>query len=260
MKLALLYVATGKYIAFWKEFYESFEQNFCTNSEKDYYIFTDSLDFDYKNNDNVFVIEQESLGWPDNTLKRYHMFSRIISKLEKYDYIFFLNANCKCMSVITEEEFINDKDLIFVQHPGYFNKSNEAFPYERNEKSKAYIPYGDGEKYNCGGDNGGKSASFIKLILSLRDETDLDLEQGIVAKWHEESHINHYLYNLKDSNNIAILSPAYCFPEDTHIPFECKILIREKSKYIDVDNIKNIPLINRINKRLRKFLKSLINK
>ena len=39
--IGILYICTGKYIAFWESFYESFEKNFLSDTIKNYYIFTD---------------------------------------------------------------------------------------------------------------------------------------------------------------------------------------------------------------------------
>ena len=40
-KVAIMYICTGAYIEYWKEFYDSFEQNFLSDYEKHYYLFTD---------------------------------------------------------------------------------------------------------------------------------------------------------------------------------------------------------------------------
>ena len=60
LKIAILYICTGKYDVFWKEFYRSCEQYFLPNSNKNYFVFTDSKElYDEKNNDKIFKIYQE---------------------------------------------------------------------------------------------------------------------------------------------------------------------------------------------------------
>ena len=40
--IAVLYICTGKYVAFWEKFYKSFEENFLKNSQVEYFVFTDA--------------------------------------------------------------------------------------------------------------------------------------------------------------------------------------------------------------------------
>lgn len=242
--VAILYICTGQYDVFWKDFYDSYEEYFLINSHKEYFVFTDASNLYKKGEDNVHIIYQESLGWPNNTLMRYHMFNRILNQLEKFDYIFFMNANCKCTALITEEEFLPEENqLLVVQHPGFYNKTNDQFTYDRNPESTAYIPMGEGKYYICGGVNGGESKVFIQLIKDIIQCVDIDHEHDVIALWHDESHINKY---IQSHTNYRILTPAYCYPEGWKLPFECKILIRDKKKWINVNKVKNTGIINKI--------------
>ena len=75
MKIGILYICTGKYTIFWKDFYLSCEKHFIPEEEKHYYVFTDSKEIDFETeNSNIHRIYQENLGWPGNTLRRYEMF------------------------------------------------------------------------------------------------------------------------------------------------------------------------------------------
>lgn len=236
-KVAILYICTGKYNVFWKEFYESYEENFLPNSLKEYFVFTDAEElYGEKQCSRIHKIYQQQLGWPNDTLMRYHMFEAIAKKLERFDYIFFMNANCKCVSRIEEKEFLPiEKDILVVQHPGEYNKRPDRFSYDRNPKSTAYISKGTGQYYICGGINGGKAEAYLELIKELKKNIDIDNNNQVIAKWHDESHINRYII---DHNNWMMLSPSYCYAEGWNIPFEPKILVREKSKYFDANAIK----------------------
>jgi len=226
MKICILYICTGKYIIFWKDFYVSCEKFFLKNIEKHYFVFTDgNLD---TNNQFIHRIEQKSLGWPDNTLKRFEMFSRIIEDIRKFDFIFFFNANCEFMQTIDETFLPNlQQELLVVQHPGFFNKSNIDFSYDRNPKSKAYIPFGQGEVYICGGINGGTSSAYCELILNLKKNIEEDEKNNVVALWHDESHMNRYILNKK----YKLLNPSYCYPQNCDIPFPEIIRVKDKSLF-----------------------------
>ena len=50
-KVAILYIAIGKYINFWPGFYNSFNERFLTNSHKEYFVFTDAQCVPFENED-----------------------------------------------------------------------------------------------------------------------------------------------------------------------------------------------------------------
>ena len=76
----------------------------------------------------------------------------------------------------------------------------------------------------------------MTLMEELRRNIDVDKKNGQLALWHDESHINRYIIGRDD---YRILTPAYCYPEGKESEFPMKILIRDKSKWIPVDSIKN---------------------
>ncbi len=232
MKIAILYIATGKYIVFWKDFFTSCEKYFLAGYRKEYFVFTDATEFEQSTNQRVHRISHKQSGWPYDTLMRFHVFSGIKEKLQAFDYIFFFNANMLFVQTVNPEEFLPDgkKDdgLMVTLHPGYFNQPRSNLPYEQEQAaSKAYITRAEGKYYFMGGLNGGKSEAYIKLIESLKINTQVDLNHNIIAKWHDESHLNKYMLD----KNPKVLSPAYGYPEGRKLPFEPKIIIRDKNKY-----------------------------
>jgi hypothetical protein len=235
MKHAILYICTGKYTIFWEKFYSSCEKYFFHDTEKHYFVFTDGqIPID---NERIHRIEQKNLGWPGNTLYRYHMFWNIREQLAPFDYIFFFNSNCEFLAPVREEFLPSSKQgITVVQHPGFFNKEPDSFTYDRNPKSQAYIPFGKGSCYICGGVNGGYSDSYLELIYTLKNAIEYDDAKGVVALWHDESHINKYILTYPHK----LLSPSYCYPEGWDIPFEKIILIRDKSKYGGHNTLRNI--------------------
>jgi len=148
MKIGILYICIGKYDIFWKDFYISCEKNLLRGHEKHYFIFTDSNNiFDWENNDKIHIFPQENLGWPDNTLMRFHMFLSQRELLSKMDYLFFFNANIEIKKEIWEEILPKNEGLVVVKHPWYYNKSTIEFPYDRNLLSMAYIEKWEWDTY-----------------------------------------------------------------------------------------------------------------
>ena len=257
MKIAILYICTGKYDIFWDKFYTSCEEFFCTKSEKHYFIFTDSNQIN--DSENVTKIFQDSLGWPFNTMYRYKMFLRIKESLLNYDWIIFFNGNCQFKKFIYENEIFGynqQYDLLGVKHPGFYDKEYERFTYEKRKLSSANVK--SSSCYFAGGINGGRSQPFLQVVQQLADNIETDLQNGIVAIWHDESHWNAYLNNnyeqIKDKLNI--LTPDYLYPEGWKLPFEPKILLRDKSKYGGHGLLRggSFSMLNNMKIKLRKFL------
>ena len=232
-KIGILYICTGSYVQFWKDFYISFEKYFLNNSCIEYFVFTDAEKiYGEAGNQRIHKLFQSDLGWPDNTLFRFKMFKRIAEDLKQFDYIFFMNSNIVCTKSVTEEMFLPLKEnLLVVQHPGWYGNKPYEYPYDRQKKSNAYIPRYKGDIYVCGGVNGGKTNEFLKLINELDSKIQEDYDKGIIAKWHDESHINKYIL---ERNDYKVLSPSYCYPEDWDIPYETIFLLRDKKKVIDI--------------------------
>lgn len=237
--IAILYICTGKYDVFWKDFFESMEKFFLTDSEKHYFVFTDA-EYLYGEEDcnRIHKIYQERLGWPYDTLMRFHIFSRIENQIKKYDYIFFMNANMLCVNEITEDEFLPiNEELLVVKHPGYVRYPKILLPYDRNKKSEAFVKFGQENDYYMGSLNGGKAAAYLKMIHNLKAATQKDLNNNIIAKWHDESQLNKYMLNRE---NVKVLSPAYASPEEwsNARSYEPRIVIRDKDKVINTSSIK----------------------
>ena len=135
MRIGILYICTGKYDIFWKDFYLSAERYFMQDQSFiiEYYVFTDSPKlYDEENNKHIHRIKQKNLGWPDNTLKRFHIFLRIKEQLEREtDYLFFFNANLLFTSPIGKEILppSDSNGLLGTMHPGFYNKPNSEFTY-----------------------------------------------------------------------------------------------------------------------------------
>jgi Glycosyltransferase family 6 len=88
VKVGILYICTGRYIQFFNSFYQNAERNLLQSYEKHYFVFTDS-DLEISNN-RIHQTYQEKLGWPYDTLMRFHLFNSIKQYLQNMNYLFFL--------------------------------------------------------------------------------------------------------------------------------------------------------------------------
>lgn len=227
MNVAILYICTGRYTVFWDNFFTTAEKNFLPRSVKKYFVFTDG-EIGQLDTGKVVRVQQENLGWPGNTLKRFAMFRRIADQLSSFDYIFFCNANMLFMDSIGEEIVPSlTQGIVVVQHPGFYNKSADDFTYERNPESKAYIGPGEGKYYVCGGFNGGHASAYLRMIDALCLAIEVDEKRGLVAVWHDESHLNRYIVD----NPHKLLGPDFCSPEGWNLPVRERIRVLDKNSY-----------------------------
>ena len=236
--VAVLYIATGKYIVFWENFYKQTEKYFLPRHKKTYFLFTDHDDL--KVPENVVKIHQDQLPWPYVTFKRFHFFEGIEKELKKFDYVYFLNGTMLPTKEIHEEIFpTKEQGVMVTLHPGYWSAKNKRFPYDRNPKSKAYIPNGHGIHYFMGGFNGGTSEAFLKLIKTCREWSDIDMKNNQMPAWHDESMLNAYILNeiYRGGGYPLILFPEYAIPQDSGgwgldelYPYE-KMIIINKQKH-----------------------------
>lgn len=248
--IGILYICTGPYYLFWKDFFITFEEKFLQNTEKRYFVFTDSEEIFASDMECVNVIKIENQPWPLITLLRFNTFLKIEKDLKKCDYLIFLNANIICNKQINEKEILpfGKYNLFVTSHPGYWGMPKIKFPYDRNKKSLAYIPWNCGENYVIGAMFGGKSEAFIRMSHKLRDNISEDLKKNIIAKWHDESHLNRYIIGRSD---VKVLSPEYCYPYGINAKYDKKILAVSKQNKFDVNTFKgNYKQKNNIVKRI----------
>jgi hypothetical protein len=229
MKIGVLYICTGKYVLYWKQFYESMESLFLPGHEKDYFVFTDAPSIEYEQKNNVHRLFQQKQEWPYPTLLRFQMFLKVEKELEKMDYIFFLNANMKVIDTIKENDVlpdpIKDDGLVVVLHSGFYKAHTRRLPYERKQKkSLAYMT--EGKYYVQGSFNGGTTAAYLALVRQMEKNIQSDLDKNIIAVWHDESHLNRYVAD----KHPKILSPAFAYSEGAHLEFKPRILMLDKRK------------------------------
>ena len=236
MKVAISFIGTNKYLDFLPQYYENTKKYFLPNSEKVFLVFTDG-EGDFP--DDVKVFNQEHLEWPYITLKRFEIINKARSIIEDCDWFVFIDADALPVTTITEEEFFVDKPLFGVHHPCHFLKmaphTQAPGAYEQNFKSEAYV---DTSKelppvYWQGCFWGGKVPNVCAMIDELEARVNRDLENNIVALWHDESQINRYF--LERITDVHTLGSEYAFPEvfKNSCTFEPKIvhLAKDNSEY-----------------------------
>ena len=201
MKIALLVIATNKYIQFTHPLWESVKKHFLPGHQVDMFIFT--------NMDNIpegtHKIHQDHHPFPYPTLMRYHIFTKNKENYSDYDAHYYCDADMLFVNTVGDEIL---GDLVATQHPGFYSFGRKSFSYETRPQSTAYVAPTEGQFYFAGGFNGGRR--YLEMASIITRMIDKDAEKGIVAVWHDESYLNRFLATNPPT---LILNPGYCFPD-----------------------------------------------
>lgn len=256
MKIAITYICTGKYDVFWDDFYKSSEKYFYPEIEKHYFVFTDSKRMIELKEMNVHPYYQCKSGWPYDTLLRFNWICTIQDILATYDYCYFCNANSLFLKEVNNNIIplpTEKMPLIFSIHVrGYEDTTGEMSSPERNPDSTAYVPEGTHCRAHSGGFWGGLSTDVLLMCRTLRDRIAQDLNNGIIAIWHDQSHLIKYATEVKHYNveKGIVASEEYA---DKNI---CAMIYRNKENYGGNDSLRDVSLGN----RLRHFPKKCYSK
>lgn len=223
--IAILYICTGRYNLFFDGFYKSAEKYLLDGFKKHYFIWTDNSNL-ADGLSNVTVIHKECAGFPADSLFRFEMFMQVENELMKYDYIYFMNSNALFIKPVGEEILPDVTGLAMGIWRGIRERQHPMFyPYERNKKSLAYVaPFQSPYVYFMGGLNGGTSEKYLDMIRTLSQNIRDDYNRGIIAKFHDESHINAYMRK----HVCKILSAELNLPEEA-MDEKSKMIFREKT-------------------------------
>jgi histo-blood group ABO system transferase len=220
MNIGFLIIATGKYGCFVPPLISSARKHFLKNHKVTYYIFTDDDSILSSTDEDTCPIFKSHLPWPHATLSRYETFYNSAKLLNKEDYLFYCDADMRFVSAVGDEIL---GDTVATIHPGFLGKRGTP---ETRKESLAFVAPQEEMTYFAGGFNGGTSENFLEMSKSIAKNIDVDMENNIIAIWHDESHMNRYFI---DNSPTKVLSPSYCYPESWHLPFEKKLLALDKN-------------------------------
>lgn len=225
MKICILSIATNKYIQFVERLLDNIEESFLNGHDLKCLLFTDH---EVETSDNVRVCQIEHEPWPMPTLKRYNYFVKEKEFISQFDYCFYFDVDMGIVDKVGDEVL---SDLVATQHPyqSFYPKVQRS--YDRNPQSLAYVPLGEeGDNYYAGGFNGGSTKNFLEMSEVIAKRVNEDLKNGVVALWHDESHMNRYLI---DNPPTLSLDPSYCFAEEQmdnpQYPYKPKIIALKKN-------------------------------
>ena len=233
-------VATNRYLDYWFAMAQSAERYLFPDRDVVMHVFTDRV-ADAREMARAFSrvvvnpIEIEQYVWPEATLLRYQIFDTHRSQLSQ-DVLLHLDAD---MIVVDEvgPELRPDYwrgGIALVRHPGYrrpglgagsslyFRNPRLAWSdararmvvgglgsWESDVRSRACVPRAKRKAYVCGGTWMGRRTELLSMIHELAEHTREDTQTGVMAVWHDESHLNWFASRYETS----ILGSEYCYAE-----------------------------------------------
>ena len=231
MKICILTIATNKYIQFVERLLDDIEKYFLTGHEIQCLLFTDH---EVETSDNVKVSQIGHNLWPEPALKKYNYINSQSEYLKDFDYLYLFDADVGIVNKVGDEVI---QDLVGVLHPYKILESKKTYPYEKRKESSAYVSDENHNKYYAAAFVGGKSENFLQMAKVISQRVEKDERNGIVAKWHDESHLNKYF----NENSPFELSPSYMFPEELinhpQYPYEPKIVALKKESSFNQEKI-----------------------
>ena len=228
MKIAVLYICTGKYNQFFDDFYKTAKTYLLPTAQKVFFVWSDDSKIAEGKNDVVFY-QKAWAGFPADSLYRFELFKQAEDKVKGFDYVYYFNANTLFVKKIGDEILPDESGLIAAEWPikHRFLKSSVFYHYERNKKSLAFIPPFKGPYvYYAGFLNGGTVREYYMMVDLLIENIRKDAANDIYACSYDESHLNNYLHYHKCKK----LNAGYCWPEEWNFGSikEAKIILRDK--------------------------------
>lgn len=191
-RVGLLCIATADYLPWAARMVASAKEHFLPGHDVLPFVFSDGH------------LGPNRLGFPAATLYRYEVFAEHRRWLEQLDYLYYCDADMLFVDTVGDEVLGR---LAGTQHPGYVGIRG---PYEDRPVSRACVRPEEGVHYFCGGFNGGESGAFLELCDELAGRIAADESDGVMAVWHDESHLNRYFVEHPPA---VVLSPSYTYPE-----------------------------------------------
>ena len=252
--LGVLSIATNVYLNYWMALASSLNDHVRQFDPITLHVFTDQASVAEEfakslKNVRVKVHSIGPLGWPEATLFRFKIFAEHRELLTE-EYLLYLDADS-----IVEKDFepdlqqtMSEKGVLLVEqsgswrprrlhrrirfyllHPGavYADLKKMIWEgglgtWEKDSNSSAFVPRNKRRNYVSGAVWMGPRETLFELVQELSQRVQSDWEEGVIAKWHDESHLNWWNAEYQP----FLLDPRYYFFPGQHHLDELPCIIR----------------------------------
>jgi len=234
MHVAVLFIGTSRYIDFLPRYHETVRTRFLPRTPKQFFVFTDRTEHPAIAAPDISVFPTEHQKWPLVTLLRFKTIMKAATELARFSHVVFIDGDMYVDQGVEEAEFFaHDKPLFGVQHPGFVVRNLRTWvwrhvlrrtgTFERDAHSLACVaPKDDLSTYWQGCFWGGTTGPVLEMVAELERRIDDDLGRGVIARWHDESHLNRYF--IQHRSEVHTFDPGYAYPERWTFPFARRIV------------------------------------
>lgn len=224
-------VATGKYVAFFERLAVDCDRFLNPESALRMTVFTDQAERARRLQASLKRVELDvvvtrPLSWPDATIMRYELIAEAISNSDA-DLCLHLDADLRLVRDLNVEGLCSSwtNGLAFVRHHGFDTASiplqlkpvalvrrileGGYGQWETSATSQAFVPRDLRKSYVCGGVWMGLRKPFEDLCVVLAQRTRIDRDHSVIARWHDESHLNWFFANKSGT----LLPSFYCWDQ-----------------------------------------------
>jgi hypothetical protein len=193
MKIGIVVLGTNSYFILLVRFVKRFMHFYKGDKEIIFYLFTDTDPKDYlPDNIHYEYIHTTNKSWVDGTNLKFVS----ILKLEDrdVDYLLFVDADTNIDKDFTEEWFLGES--VAGQHYGDQGWMKDKKGFERNPRSKAYIPLDTPlpQTYVYGAFFSFEKNKMMEFCKLMRDWQLADREWGFEPGCNDESYIQKYFH------------------------------------------------------------------
>lgn len=210
-RIGLNVICTRNYHIYLNQLLGGVRDNFFRDDEVHVFLFTDRERDDLVPGITVHQKIIPSYGFPEASMMRFDLFgkSRLWYAEHAIDFLYFMDVDLEVVSPIGREALPTPETngLVAVQHARMWFAEGT---WDDNPECNAYVPPAMRSMYYVGGVYGGSFLPFVVMCDVLAEMTRQDLDNGITAKWHDESYTNMYFAYSPPKE----LPPTYCWPPE----------------------------------------------
>lgn len=209
--IGIVILATNAYFILGLRFIKKYLHHYKGNSRTTFYFFSDqdpnpflpqSADVEY------FFVQNNN--WVDGTNLKFKSILRIkeSGKLRS-NYLYYFDADTNITRDFTEDWFLGD--MVGGQHYGDQGWMKEVKGFDRNPKSKAYVPFDTvlPQMYFYGAFFGGRSDLMMSFCETLKSYQDADRLIPYEPGCNDESYINREFHFNPPTK--VVLCPDFAF-------------------------------------------------
>lgn len=241
MKIGIKIIGTNAYFPLALMFIKKFTFFYTGNKKIKFYFFSDNDPKPYlPNNINYKFIKQSHSNWLEGTNSK---FANIISlEKEDFDYLYYFDADTNIDNHFDETWFLGE--MVGSQHFEDDFSMKEQKNYDRNPKSKAFIPFDTKlpQTYYLGSFFGGKKEKVLNFCKILREWQLEDKKIPYEPDVNDESYINKFFHLYPPKTILCkdfkfITSDKRGISDTRDVKLDISIIKKDLIKYKNILNI-----------------------